>query len=75
MFREFFYFQKSDRQVIVALLCVIAIALVLIFLTGKDFSEADEPRLVASDSVSVGNSPDAAAQTARNHGDRFLILS
>lgn len=34
MIREFFYLQKSDRKVILALLCVIVIALGIIFLTG-----------------------------------------
>jgi len=40
MIREFFYLQKSDRKVILALLCVIVIALGIIFLTGgnNDFS-------------------------------------
>lgn len=34
MIREFFYLQKSDRQVILALLVVIAVALGVIFFTG-----------------------------------------
>lgn len=34
IFREFFYLQKSDRKVILTLLCVIAVALVVIFWTG-----------------------------------------
>ena len=32
--REFFYLRKSDRKVILTLLCVIVIALVVIFMTG-----------------------------------------
>ncbi len=36
MIREFFYLQKSDRRVILTLLCVIAIALGVIFLTGDE---------------------------------------
>jgi len=36
MIREFFYLQKSDRKVILTLLCVIAIALGGIFLTGGE---------------------------------------
>lgn len=36
MIREFFYLQKSDRKVILALLCVIVIALGVIFLTGGE---------------------------------------
>ena len=34
MIREFFYLQKSDRKVILTLLCVIAVALGIIFMTG-----------------------------------------
>ena len=53
MIREFFYLQKSDRKVILALLCVIVIALGIIFLTGgsNDTSNA----LVSADSID--NSP------------------
>ena len=45
MIREFFYLQKSDRKVIIVLLCVIAIALGVIFLTGgeNDMSNALTP--------------------------------
>ena len=35
MMREFFYLQKSDRKVVLALLAVIVIALGVIFLTGQ----------------------------------------
>ena len=34
MIREFFYLQKSDRKVVLTLLCVIAVALGIIFMTG-----------------------------------------
>ena len=34
--REFFYLRKSDRKVILTLLCVIVVALGVIFLTGDD---------------------------------------
>ena len=45
MIREFFYLQKSDRKVIIVLLCVIVIALGGIFLTGgeNDMSNALTP--------------------------------
>ena len=46
---EFFYLRKSDRKVILTLLCVIVIALVVIFLTGGENSESNA--LVAADSV------------------------
>lgn len=41
MIREFFYLQKSDRKVIITLLCVIAIALGVIFLTGGENDDSN----------------------------------
>ena len=49
MIREFFYLRKSDRKVILTLLCVIVIALGVIFFTGNGNSESNG--LVAADSV------------------------
>jgi len=49
MIREFFYLRKSDRKVILTLLCVIAIALGVIFLTGGENDTSNE--LVAADSI------------------------
>ena len=49
MIREFFYLQKSDRKVILALLCVIVIALGIIFLTGGDNDTSNA--LVSADSI------------------------
>ena len=49
MLKEFFYLRKSDRKVILTLLCVIAIALGVIFLTGGENDTSNE--LVAADSV------------------------
>lgn len=49
MIREFFYLRKSDRKVILTLLCVIAIALGVIFLTGGENDTSNE--LVATDSI------------------------
>ena len=49
MIREFFYLQKSDRKVILALLCVIVIALGIIFLTGGDNEISNA--LVFADSI------------------------
>ena len=49
MIREFFYLQKSDRKVILALLCVIVIALGVIFLTGGDNDTSNA--LVSADSI------------------------
>lgn len=39
--REFFYLQKSDRRVILVLLCIIVIALGVIFLTGGENDETN----------------------------------
>ena len=47
--KELFYLRKSDRRVILTLLCVIAIALGVIFLTGGENDTSNE--LVAADSV------------------------
>lgn len=44
MMREFFYLQKSDRKVVLALLTVIVIALGVIFLTGQ----SDQPVTASS---------------------------
>ncbi|MBR0166968.1 MAG: helix-hairpin-helix domain-containing protein [Prevotella sp.] len=41
MIREFFYLQKSDRKVIITLLCVIVIALGVIFLTGGENGDSN----------------------------------
>lgn len=41
MIREFFYLQKSDRKVILTLLCVIAVAFGVIFLTGSEQTETN----------------------------------
>ena len=49
MLKEFFYLRKSDRKVILTLLCVIAIALGVIFLTGGENDTSNE--LLAADSV------------------------
>jgi len=49
MLKEFFYLRKSDRKVILTLLCVIAIALGVIFLTGGENDTSNE--LTAADSV------------------------
>lgn len=47
MIRDLFYLQKSDRRVIIALLCVIVVAMSIIFLTG----EQQEKNASHSDSV------------------------
>ena len=49
MIREFFYLQKSDRRVILAVLCVMVIALGIIFLTGGRYDNSNA--LVSADSI------------------------
>lgn len=49
LFREFFYLQKSDRKVILVLLCIIVIALGIIFLTGGKNDETNA--LMPADTV------------------------
>ena len=49
MIREFFYWQKSDRRVILAVLCVMVIALGIIFLTGGRYDNSND--LVFADSI------------------------
>lgn len=52
MIREFFYLQKSDRKVILVLLCVMAIALGGIFLAGEENRESNA--LTPADSLAGG---------------------
>ena len=52
MMREFFYLQKSDRKVVLALLAVIVIALGVIFLTG----ESTPPSISSQSKVSSQSS-------------------
>ena len=62
MIREFFYLQKSDRKVILALLCVIVIALGIMFFAGgqNDTSNA----LVPADSIDT-------LKPSKHHRDSF----
>lgn len=48
MFKSFFYLRKSDRKVIIALLCVIVIALCVIWFTG---GSEESNALVAADTI------------------------
>ena len=62
MIREFFYLQKSDRKVILALLCVIVIALGVIFLTGGQNDATNA--LVSADSID-------SLKTSKHYRDSF----
>ena len=50
MIREFFYLQKSDRKVILTLLCIIVVALGVIFLTGGEQNVSRETSDISSTS-------------------------
>ena len=63
MIREIFYLQKSDRKVILALLCVIVIALGIIFLTGGDNETSNA--LVPVDSIA--NQEGKSRDSLKNH--------
>ena len=63
MIRELFYLQKSDRKVILALLCVIVIALGVIFLTGGNNETSNA--LVSADSIA--NQGGGARDSLKNH--------
>ena len=63
MIREIFYLQKSDRKVILALLCVIVIALGIIFLTGGDNETSNA--LVPVDSIA--NQEGMSRDSLKNH--------
>ena len=51
MIRELFYMRKSDRKVIITLLCVIAVALGVIFFTGGENDMSNG--LTAADTLPV----------------------
>jgi len=51
MLKDFFYLRKSDRKVILTLLCVIVVALGVIFLTGNENDESNG--LTAADTLSA----------------------
>lgn len=63
MIREFFYFQKSDRKVILVLLIVIAVAFGIIFFVGGDEASNE---VIAADTVQQVGKRD----TFRRHADR-----
>lgn len=50
MWREFLYMQRSDRRIITALLCIVVVALIVIWLSGgnRDVSESKNNDSIAS---------------------------
>ena len=73
MIRDFFYLQKSDRKVILTLLCVIVVALGIIFLTGGE----KEDKTVMGDSLASGQKYDDKGKSyfyvAPKHVERFAF--
>lgn len=65
IFREFFYLRKSDRKVILTLLCVIVIALLVIFLTGGEQETSNA--LAAADSLQNDSLSQRQAPRSRYH--------
>lgn len=68
MIREFFYLQKSDRKVILTLLCVIVIALAVIFLTGGENDTSNV--LVSADSIDTFGSSKHHRDSSRRQSYR-----
>ena len=68
---EFFYLRKSDRKVILTLLCVIAIALVVIFLTGNENDTSNT--LVAVDSIPAKHN-DRDSARRQSYRDRTVYV-
>ena len=62
--KEFFYFQKSDRQVMLVLLTVIMAALIVFFAVG---GRNDSTQMMATDSVDANEYADPAAR----HSHRY----
>lgn len=62
--KEFFYFQKSDRQVMLVLLTVIMAALIVFFAVG---GRNDSTQMMATDSVDANEYTDPAAR----HSHRY----
>jgi len=55
MFKEFFYLHKSDRQVILALLTVAAVAIAVIFLAGGKEPKSNLSTPILADSIDKNN--------------------
>ena len=73
MIREFFYLQKSDRKVILTLLCVIVVALGIIFLTGEGSSGTSIPSSPSQTSSPSNPSSPSYASYTRKEPERFVF--
>lgn len=65
--REFFYFQKSDRQVLLVLLTVIIVALIVFFAVG---GRNDTTEIVATDSIGAADYSVPVGHRSRHYGHR-----
>ena len=73
MIREFFYFQKSDRKVILTLLCVVVVAFGVIFLTGGEQDNPSPSSLTIQSGLS-GQSNHASYASQTGHSpERFYF--
>ena len=73
MIREFFYLQKSDRKVILTLLCVIVVALGVIFLTGGEQDASRETSDTSSTSQSRPVSHPSYSSYEKKAPKRFVF--
>ena len=73
MIREFFYLQKSDRKVILTLLCVVVVALGIIFLTGEGSSGTSIPSSPSQTSSPSNPSSPSYASYTRKEPERFVF--
>ena len=71
MFREFFYLRKSDRKVILTLLCVMVVAWGVIFLTGGD-GESNE--LTPADTLQQTNKRDTLQRRAYSEKTKTVYV-
>ena len=73
MIREFFYLQKSDRKVILTLLCVIVVALGVIFLTGGEQDGSRETSNTSSTSHTGQTGYPSYASYEKKAPERFVF--
>lgn len=71
--REFFYFQKSDRMVIIVALCVAVVALVVVYLVGEG-NEVTTTAGTTADSTTMAGPTTGRQSTAGATGQRQVRL-
>ena len=73
MIREFFYLQKSDRKVILTLLCVVVVAFGVIFLTGGEQDPPSPSSLSGQSDLSGHSTPASYASRTGHSPERFYF--